>query len=223
MLLPGANLSAVVFICKNQVGLDPGDSLAGKDQQIPDPLGIQAAILVQLLTAFEGDGFNAALHGNAVGVSQQVQRLLIPKINPGLDADLDGTPGNFLEQPAHIVPNTKNLINEVDVLHTTRYQGINLLHQGFNATLAKLIAEKGLVTERASPGTATRKLQLCANPLVLGKHVMAVPVGLDIVVVEIQRPQSFHVGNAQFQAYMDTSLSTKTAARNLTPGFIGQL
>src|SRR5258708_27341501 len=80
MLLPGANLPAIVMFGKNQVGLHPGYPAAGIDQQLSDPVGIQTAVFVQLVAAFVSNGLNAARHGATVGASQQIERLLIPQV-----------------------------------------------------------------------------------------------------------------------------------------------
>src|SRR5579859_2015453 len=230
MLLPCLNLPAIVFFCKNpfcehKIGLDPGYPGTGIDQKLIDSPGLHAAVLVEFLATFLCYGFNATLHGNTVGPPQKIQSLFIPKINPGLQADLDGALRNGLQQQAHILPDSKDLVNEVNVLHTARHQDVDLLQHGRNGTLTEFVAKERLVAEGTRPGTAARELQLCAYSVVIGKHVMAVPVGLHTVIVKIKRPEGLHVGNTQLRTYMEPTalLSAKTAALDFAPRHVCQL
>src|SRR5438874_8857929 len=109
MLLPLTNLPAVIFICENKIGLHPRDARPGINQKFADALGINTAILIQLLAALFGDGLNPAFHGDAVRPAQQIKRLFVPEINPSLESNLYWTLSNAFQQPPHILAHTKNL------------------------------------------------------------------------------------------------------------------
>src|SRR5437763_14301346 len=116
MLLPLTNLPAVIFIRENKIGLHPGDTRTGVNQELANTLSIHPAILIQLFPARFGDGLNPALHGNTMRPAQKVERLFIPEINPGLKADLYWTLSNAFQQPPDVPAYAKDLINTVAVL-----------------------------------------------------------------------------------------------------------
>src|SRR5437764_8303908 len=169
MLLPLPNLPAVIFICKNQVGLDPGNASPGIDKQLRNPVSAHAAVLVEVFPAFFGDGFDPALHGNAMGPAQQVQSLFIPQVNARLETDFYVPFGDAFQQAKHVLSYSEDLINEVDILHAPADQGIHLLQDRLYMALAEFIAKQSLVAEGTGPGASARKLQLCSNALIVSK------------------------------------------------------
>src|SRR5205085_11217970 len=133
------------------------------DQQLADAGGLHAAILVQFLAAFPGDGFDAALHRDAMCPAQQVEAFFVPKIDPGLKADLHRTFRDSFQQPPHVLSHAKNLIDEVDVLDSPAHTSIDLLPQGLDAAFSNLIAKQLYVAKSASPRAPTSQLHLGAN------------------------------------------------------------
>src|SRR5215475_1148576 len=101
MLLPATDLPALVLLCKDQIGLDPRDAAAGKDQQIGDPVGIDAAVFVQLFSALHRDGLDPTLYGDAMGTPEKIERLFIPQIDARLQADLDPALRQSLQQQSN--------------------------------------------------------------------------------------------------------------------------
>src|SRR5215831_4889163 len=112
------------------------------------------------------DGFHAALHGDTVGAAQQVQSFFVPEIDARLKADLHRTPGNAFQQAAHVLSNTKDLVDEIDVLNAAGNQRVHFLEHRIHGALAEFVAEQRLVAESASPRAAASKFQLSAQAVV---------------------------------------------------------
>src|SRR5215472_4532953 len=175
---------------QNQIGLNPGNALARINQQLSNTSGIDAAVFVQLFAALMCDRFNAALHRDAPGAAQQLQRFLVPEIDAGLTTDLYRTFCNLLQQAADVCANSENFVDEINVADAAGDQRIHFPEHGIHAALAKFIAEQRLVAEGAGPGTAAGKLQFGAQSAVTGKDVVAMPVSFDVIVPEVKRAQS---------------------------------
>src|SRR5205814_2483704 len=143
------------------------------------------AILVQFVAASICDGLDAAFHRNATRRAQQVQRFLIPQINPGLQADSYRSAAQFLQQPANGFSHSDNLVNPVDVIHSTRNQGINFAEDHIQTPLAKLIAEECLVAEATRPRTAAGEFQLGDSARAM-ENMMTMLVPFDVIVFETQ-------------------------------------
>src|SRR5690348_16748880 len=98
--------------------------------------------------------------------SKKVERLFSPQINSRLEADFNGTLCHAFQQPAYALAYAKNLIDEIDVLHSALDQRVDLLKQSFHTAFTKLVAEQSLVAEGTGPWAAARKLQLRADALI---------------------------------------------------------
>ena len=72
---------------------------------------------------------------------QQLQRVLIPQIDASLKADRQRTLGNFLQQHPHLLADTENLIDEINIVDPARDQLIDLLQHLVQLALPELIAE----------------------------------------------------------------------------------
>src|ERR1051326_3595054 len=91
--------------------------------------------------------------------AQQVQRVFIPEIDPGLEADLHRAFRNPLQKAPHIFSHAKNFIDEIDVLDTASNQRVHFLEHRVHAALAKLVAKESLVAESAGPRAPAGKLR----------------------------------------------------------------
>ena len=164
VLLPGANVTALIVLGQDQIALNPWNPGASVDKQFAQPVSAQPAILIELVAALVGDGFNAAFHRDAVGAAQQVEAVFVPEIDARLQADRDLTVGKLLQKAVNIASYPENLIYEVDVRDASRNQGIDFLQNGVHIALAILVAEQRLVAERAGPRTSSGKLEFGASP-----------------------------------------------------------
>src|SRR5262249_42714305 len=72
IVLPFSNFLPVVVLGQNQVGLHPRNALASIHQQFRYSFGGEPAVFVKLITAFDGNRFNAALHRYAMRLAEQV-------------------------------------------------------------------------------------------------------------------------------------------------------
>jgi hypothetical protein len=93
----------------------------------------------------------------------------------------------------------------------------------FRATLAKAVTKQRFITESAGPRAPPRKFQFGSNSLIGGKHVMAMAVSLDTVIVEIERTQGFHVGRSQGRTDVNAFVGPEATAVNFPPRLDGQL
>src|SRR5205814_8577329 len=130
---------------------------------------------------------------------------------------------NSFQQTAHIPAYAKNLIDEINVLDSPAYQRIDLLQQSFYAALAEPVAKQCLIAKRASPRTTTRKLQLRANSVLLGKYMVPMPMSFDVVVMKIKRRKGGHIGHAQPWIDVNAVFSFEAASCYLVPGLVRQL
>src|SRR5689334_22735891 len=223
MLLPALNLPAVILIRQDKVGLNPGNTLPGINQQFGNTASIQAAIFVELFPALFRDRFNATLHRYAVGAAQQVERFLIPEIDARLESNLHLPLGNPLQQAADILPNPENLIDEVDVFHATSNQGVHFLKQISDFALAELIAEQRLVAESTRPWAATGEFKFGSQTVVVREDVVPMLMGLYIVVMKVQGTEDLHIRYAEARADVCLSFIPETAACDLFPALTGKL
>ena len=141
IVLPCPDLAAVVVLGKNQVCLDPGNSLSCIDQQLRESVRRQLAAFVQFVAAFFGDRFDATLHGYAACVAQEVERFLVPQVDARLQADGDRPLRKLLQQPADVLANSKNFVDPVNVLHAARDQRVNFRQHRFDITLAEFVSK----------------------------------------------------------------------------------
>src|SRR5947209_14698707 len=75
----------------------------------------------------------------------------------------------------------------------------------------------------SGPGAATGKLQFRADTLIVGKDMVAMPVRLYVVIVEIERAEGLHAGHAELRAEVYASVFPgEAAACDLVPGLAGQ-
>src|SRR5579884_1102754 len=116
MLLPLPDLVFVVLFREDQVRLYPRNTLLRIDQQLRDPLRVDSAILVQFVAAFLCNGLDPALHRNAVCPSQQIEGLFVPQIDSSLEPNIDVPLRDSFQQPPYVLPNPKNLVDEIDVI-----------------------------------------------------------------------------------------------------------
>src|SRR5215472_7882640 len=188
-------------------------------------MGIDAAVLVQLLAAVVADGFDATFHRDAVGVSQQLERIFIPQVNPRLHPDPDRPLGDALQQSPHIPAHTEYFVDEVDVTHAPGHHGIHFSQYGFYTAFTEPVAKETLVAKRAGPGTAASELQLRAQPAIARKDVVTMAVGLNAIALEVQGAQRRHVGDAQGRTYVKAVvfIPAKAASGNFPPWLGRQL
>ena len=111
------------------------------DQQLRYPIRANPAILVQFIASQLCDGLDPAFHRDAVRATQQIQRLFIPQIDARLEADIHIPLGYPFQQFPNVLSHAKDLIDEVDVVHTSINQPIHFLQHLIHITLAKLVSE----------------------------------------------------------------------------------
>jgi hypothetical protein len=142
-----------------------------------------------------------------VRLAQQIKRFFIPEINPCLESNFYGTLGDSFQKTADIPTYAKNL----------GYQRIHFVEHRVYTALAEFITKKRFVAEGACPGTSAGKFKLSAEPQIIGKNMMAMPVRLNVVVSEIERAQGAHVSDRSPGADMKSIFCFKAAARDLMP------
>ena len=149
-----------------------------------------------------------------MGTTEQIECRFVPEIDAGLKTDLHLSLGYAFEQPQRVLADTKNLVDEVYVIHSPGHQAIDLFQHHFHRAFAKLIAEQGLVAEGARPGTSACEFELGAAT-VSAEHVVPVAMELDRIVVKIERTECPHLRHAQF--------GTDMLARRIPPATSGDL
>ena len=226
--LPEGNLEGIVFGGLDQVGLNPGDALACINKELADAIGGDAAVLIHGIAAGVGDGLDAALEGDAVGASEQVERLFIPEIDSGLKTERDGAVGELFKQCTDLLADAEDLVDEVDVVDAASDELIDLGKDLSEVALAVFVTEEGLVAEGAGVGATAGELNLSAVMKVIGavagEDVVEVMVALDRKVGVVEGAERAHIGGAETRGHVDDAAGVApTATGNHLPGMGGEL
>src|SRR5882724_9480278 len=215
-LLESADLIFFVMLSEDEVRLHPRDSLSRVDQKFGDSLGRNGTVFVELVASFIRDAFDPAFHRDGVRPGEQVERLLVPKIDPGLEADVYITLGQSFQQPPDILSHAKDLVDEVDVIHSARDQCVHFCQNRAHLTFAEFVAEQSLVAESARPRTSARKFQFSPAPRTT-EDMMPVPMCFHVVILEVERTDCLHVGDAKVRRDAWLTVDQIAAARDRLP------
>ncbi len=146
--LPGGDEGGVIFRGLDEVGLDPGDVAARVEEELGDAIGRQATVLVHGVAALLGDGLNTTLKGDAVSTAEELEEVLVPEIDTGLEADGDGTPGDLFQQRTDLLADAEDLVDEVDVIDAAGDELVDLVEDGVEIAFAGTCCGRGFCCRR---------------------------------------------------------------------------
>jgi hypothetical protein len=139
-----------------------------------------------------------------------------------LEADRQTTVRDLFQKFANLLAHARDLVNEIDVINTTRYELIDLSEHNRKPSFAISISEEGLVAKGTGVRTAARELNLrtlfeMVRP-VSGEDVMEMMMAFDRKIRVVECAEGLHIGHTKRCAMRKVPVSS----RRQQPAIISQ-